>query len=429
MHLLCYNTIVDKFFNDYPNLVDNEEKRTIVKKLFTDSRIGIINGAAGTGKTTFLSYLPKLYDADMMVLSVTNTALNNLRNRLGDSSNIKYSTVASIVNRQDSYKTDLLIVDECSTVNNMDFRKVLDKIDCECIVLAGDTYQIEAIEFGNWFSLAQNFVKKECCYSLSFVHRSSNENLKKLWEKVRDCKPTVSETIERKAISRPLGNEIFNKISEDEVILCLNYGGLYGVNNINNICQQMNTNSSYYWNNLVYKVGDPIIFNDSDRFDGYIKNNQKGIIVEIEKIAERILFSIRIDKVLKIIRRPLGFVVLEMDETGTTIQFEVYRESDYDRDSDNMNLVPFDVSYAISIHKAQGLEFDTVKVVITDEIEDRVSHNIFYTAITRAKNDLRVYWSPEVQHRVLERIKHVKNDSDKFLFAKKYSIPLNGNVR
>lgn len=94
-----------------------------------------------------------------------------------------------------------------------------------------------------------------------------------------------------------------------------------------------------------------------------------------------------------------------------------------------MNLVPFDISYAISIHKAQGLEFDTVKVVITDEIEERISHNIFYTAITRARNKLCIYWSAEVQNRILNRIKHVKNDNDKFLLSSKYSIPLNGNVR
>lgn len=427
--VMFYDAIVDTFFDEYPDLVDSGEKKSIISTLFIDSRIAIVNGAAGTGKTTLLSYLPKLYDSEMIVLCVTNTALNNLRNRLGDSRNIDYYTIASIINRQESFKTDLLVVDECSTVNNLDFKKVLEKIDCECIVLAGDTYQIESIEFGNWFSLAQNFVKKECCYDLTFVHRTSNQNLKVLWEKVRNCDPTTSETIGRKSISKQLGNEIFKKLSNDEVILCLNYGGLYGVNNINNICQQMNPNSPFYWHNLVYKIGDPIIFNDSDRFDGYIKNNQKGVIVDIKISKDWILFTIKIDKVLKVISQSFGFTILDIDDNGTTIQFEVNKEIDYDKDSNILNLVPFDVSYAISIHKAQGLEFEMVKVIITDEVEDRISHNIFYTAITRAKNDLKIYWSGEVQYRVLERIKHIKNDEDKFLFSKKNGIALNGKVK
>ncbi|WP_366123861.1 helicase C-terminal domain-containing protein [uncultured Campylobacter sp.] len=47
------------------------------------------------------------------------------------------------------------------------------------------------------------------------------------------------------------------------------------------------------------------------------------------------------------------------------------------------------MAYAISIHKSQGLEYDSVKIVITREIEENISHNIFYTAITRAKKYLK----------------------------------------
>lgn len=45
-----------------------------------------------------------------------------------------------------------------------------------------------------------------------------------------------------------------------------------------------------------------------------------------------------------------------------------------------------------------------MKVVITNEIEEMVSHNIFYTAITRAKEKLKIYWSPETEKRVLENM-------------------------
>ena len=51
------------------------------------------------------------------------------------------------------------------------------------------------------------------------------------------------------------------------------------------------------------------------------------------------------------------------------------------------------------------MEYDSVKIVITDEIDELISHNIFYTAITRTRNKLRIYWTPEVEKKVLERIK------------------------
>ena len=70
----------------------------------------------------------------------------------------------------------------------------------------------------------------------------------------------------------------------------------------------------------------------------------------------------------------------------------------------------------VSIHKAQGLEYKSVKIVITDEVEEQITHNIFYTAITRAKEKLKIYWSPETENKVIKnildnsRIKNIKRD-------------------
>lgn len=70
-----------------------------------------------------------------------------------------------------------------------------------------------------------------------------------------------------------------------------------------------------------------------------------------------------------------------------------------------MAVVPFQIAYAVSIHKAQGLEYNSVKIVITDEIDELITHSIFYTAITRAREQLKIYWTPEVEKQVLSRIK------------------------
>lgn len=51
----------------------------------------------------------------------------------------------------------------------------------------------------------------------------------------------------------------------------------------------------------------------------------------------------------------------------------------------------------MSIHKAQRLEYDSVKIVITDANEDDITHSIFYTAVTRAPESLRIFWTPETQ--------------------------------
>lgn len=46
-----------------------------------------------------------------------------------------------------------------------------------------------------------------------------------------------------------------------------------------------------------------------------------------------------------------------------------------------------------------------MKIVITNEAEGLVTHNIFYTAITRAREKLRIYWTPVVEEKIINRIK------------------------
>lgn len=52
------------------------------------------------------------------------------------------------------------------------------------------------------------------------------------------------------------------------------------------------------------------------------------------------------------------------------------------------------------------------KVVITDEVDELITHNIFYTAITRAQKQLKIYWTAEVEKKVLERISPRNIDDD-----------------
>nr|WP_216349230.1 ATP-binding domain-containing protein [Dehalococcoides mccartyi] len=193
----------------------------------------------------------------------------------------------------------------------------------------------------------------------------------------------------------------------------MNYDGLYGINNINRFLQESNPEVSVQWGLQQYKVNDPILFNESDRFAPVIYNNMKGRIVTIVvldagKITERIQFDIELDKVINGVDAfGQNFELLENAESGNSIiRFCVNKTKGEDEDDDGSSraVVPFQVAYAVSIHKAQGLEFNSVKIVITDEIDELITHNIFYTAITRARNKLKIYWTPEVEQKVLSSI-------------------------
>ena len=74
----------------------------------------------------------------------------------------------------------------------------------------------------------------------------------------------------------------------------------------------------------------------------------------------------------------------------------------------------------LSIHKAQGLEYKSVKVVISPDVEQQITHNIFYTAITRTREQLRIYWSPETEKSVISNMKQQFNQRDYQLLKQRY---------
>ena len=409
--------------------IDSEEKKEAIKTLFKDSKVALIYGPAGTGKSMMINYISLFFkDKHKIFLANTNPAVENLRRKV-TADNADFMTITKYLSASSSnLECDILCVDECSTVSNRDMVKVLEKSSFQLLLLVGDVYQIESILFGNWFSIAHFIMPKSAVVELTSTYRTTDHGLKEVWDKVRRITDDRLEFITKYGFSSALDDSIFSKSMDDEIILCLNYDGLYGINNMNKFLQSNNPNPSVRIGVQTYKVGDPVLFNESNRFAPLIYNNLKGKILAIEEKEDCVYFTIEIYLVVNELD-VLGLDLVLLDsvaENTSVICFKVELQNDGDEDDDDLgSIVPFQIAYAVSIHKAQGLEYDSVKVVITNEIEEMVSHNIFYTAITRAKEKLKIYWSPETEKRVLENMKVQFNDKDYRLFKEKFKSELN----
>lgn len=116
-----------------------------------------------------------------------------------DAENTTFSTIESFKHQGSPFtKYKLLVIDECSTVSNKDMVEVLQKANFEMLLLVGDTYQIDAIQFGNWFSVLKSFLPESSVFELTQPHRTKDERLLELWDKVRHMDDTAKEVIERK---------------------------------------------------------------------------------------------------------------------------------------------------------------------------------------------------------------------------------------
>lgn len=170
-----------------------------------------------------------------------------------------------------------------------------------------------------------------------------------------------------------------------------------------------------------FGVGDPVLFTDSERF-GILYNNLKGKIVDIEDQVTSVKFTIEVNIKLEEdeVNDCDGLTYIASTNNKTTVSFNVDRHKPYYFDNEPENkkhVLPFQVAYAVSIHKSQGLEYSSVKIVISNETENKITHDIFYTAITRAQNYLKIYWPYSVANKILSTIKPKTNNDSQILKA------------
>lgn len=417
-----YTVSVDSWLSKGIYDIDDGDKEEAIRQMFANSHVALIYGAAGTGKSTLIRHLATfLADKNKIFLANTHPAVDNMRRKV-TVGNSEYMTIAKFLSKKDDrVDCDILFIDECSTVSNDDMRQVLEKANFKLLVLVGDIYQIESIRFGNWFSIARRFVPRTSVFELIHPYRTTNDDLLMIWDRVRRLDDAILEPLVKNGYVAKLDESIFASSGDDEITLCLNYDGLYGINNINRMLQNSNPNEGVVWGVNTYKVGDPILFNESNIFSPLIHNNSKGRIVSIRPEEQQIWFDIELeDTISEIDAWGYDFSLVGLSKTGKSIiSFSVnkYRSTDEDDEDNDSTVVPFQIAYAVSIHKAQGLEYDSVKIVITNETEERISHSVFYTAITRAKSKLKIYWSPETEQSVLEQLEVKNSDKDVSLLA------------
>ncbi len=401
-----------KFIKDNKSILDNVDvsKQNAIKYAFVNSKLLLIYGAAGTGKTTLINYISNLLPkSKKLFLSKTHSAIQHLRRRIENpGNNSDFISFDSFTRKVELPDYDIIFVDECSIIDNFTMLKFVNKIsEDSLIVLAGDVNQIESIDFGNWFYYAKDIITTQGAnVELLDTWRTQEENLLSLWEEVRNNDVRITEKLVIDGpFSKEIGSDIFTSDDKDEVVLCLNYDGKFGLNNINSYFQNANPNGeAIIWQGWRFKKGDKILFNDNSRFT-YLYNNLKGIIVDIEKTDDQIAFIIDVETIIteqQCKSDQIEYIDTLDEKTRIKLIVYAFDEDEIDDEEDaKKTIIPFQLAYAVSIHKAQGLEYDSVKVVIPSVNTEKITKGVFYTAITRTKKKLTIYRSSETMEAII----------------------------
>lgn len=382
---------LEKLQKDNDIKYDKVQKKAI--EIAINNNLTIITGGPGTGKTTIvkaivsiLLNLKKVNEESIALLAPTGRASK----RLAESTLLPAMTIhrflkwdkendTFLVNEYMPSNCKYIIVDEVSMIDNTLMASLLRGLkDDVKLVLVGDYYQLPSVREGqvlkdlidsevpNIVSLTALYRQNENSYIIELASEIKNQELSNFLEKKDDYNFIKSNNMNLKNTLENILDKAINKgYNELDIqILVPMYKGENGIINLNKVLQnkfnpRTNRTKELEVGEITYRVGDKVLQLVND-IDNSVFNGDIGYIVNI--LSSRQSNSKRNE--------------IHVDFDGNVV---IYTPSKF---------VEITHGYAISIHKAQGSEFDTVIIPMSNSYKYMLYNKLIYTAVTRAKKNL-----------------------------------------
>jgi exodeoxyribonuclease V alpha subunit len=362
--------------------LNEDQQRGILSCL--QSKITIITGGPGTGKTTIIKKLLALLEAEHVsykLAAPTGRAAKRIIEGTGRYAmtihrllEFDVGTMGFTHNEHHALKLDFLIIDEASMIDIFLAHAILKALPQKAhLVLIGDIDQLPSVGAGNFLHdlIASGIVT---CVRLTQIFRQAQNSLivvnahkinkgefpvTFLPESRRDfifIKEENPETI-TDHLKRILYIELpkHNISIDDTIVLTPMNRGVAGTHMLNHSLQALlnphATHEQLQYSGTTYKRADKVM-QIRNNYDKHVYNGDIGTIEEIDP-----------------------------EERELKVNFGEQRIVSYDFDELN-ELV---LAYAISIHKSQGSEYAAVIVPLFTQHYMLLQRNLVYTALTRAK--------------------------------------------
>lgn len=351
----------------------------------------IITGGPGTGKTTIMKGVTELYrtvnklsyeqlQEKIALLAPTGRAAK----RMSESTLLRASTIHRFlkwqketnkfqVNEYNKSRVEFVIIDEASMIDTYLMASLLKGISANCkILLVGDDHQLPSVGPGQVLHdlIESNSLQK---VELTELYRQGKDsNILTLAYDIRQGE--VNEEVFN------VGDDLtFIKATPDQVvdnvleitdtyqdlsykefqILCPMYKTIAGIDEINRHVQNKVNPKTKNKKELQY--GD-IIFRENDK------------VLQLTNMPDENVYNGDIGIIKEIKTAPKKEIIIDFD--GNIVK---YTPSNFNN---------FRLAYAISIHKAQGSEFDVVIIPIVRNFNKMLYRKLIYTGITRSKKKL-----------------------------------------
>lgn len=421
-HIAVRLTAVKKYI-DRKVTVDKLEIENVERKLgivFEDlqrqaifeafeSGILILTGGPGTGKTTTLNAIIKLFEnreLDIELAAPTGRAAKRMTELTGKEA----KTIHRLLevewtnedkpqfarNEKNPLSCEVIIIDEASMIDAVLFDNLLKALRLSCrIILVGDSDQLPSIGAGNVLNdilsselfpsirLKKVFRQASQSKIITNAHAIINGENPDFSKKDSDCfflkrydSASVCNTVLELVKDRLPAAYGFDPIGDIQV-LCPSRMLAAGTVNLNNLLQNSVNPKTHNMPQLSYKgiyfrVGDKVM---------QIKNNY-----DIQYKRDNGEYG------TGVFNGDVGFIC-DIDVRGGILKV---RYDDRVVTYYNEEIGQLELAYAVTVHKSQGSEYDCVVLPLFDVPAKLKYRNLLYTAVTRAKKLLVAVGNEEI---------------------------------
>ena len=380
-------------------------------------RIVVVTGGPGSGKTTMLKVMGDVAAVrkhTTVMLAPTGRAAQRIRELTGHEAR----TIHSFALGRDSEYTGLsndciIVIDEASMMDVSMLGLIALKmrglgIDDFRIVLIGDTDQLPSVGPGNLLRDLIAYLRPrrpEVLVNLTTIFRfqrgggifalaetiraGRHANIKKMEDsrihtRVRRTPDAIRTTVVE------AHNRLTQQTSGSFIILAPMYRGAANIDDINQSIQDGNKQSEENTMKFgggtqekVFKLNDRVI-QTINRYEFSVFNGEIGRVCEIQRPSAENSFDQRAIVV--------AFPSVDIVSDDRRIRYTTE------------NITDIKLAYAISIHRSQGSEVDTVVLVLRKAHYFMLFKELVYTAITRARDTLLIVGDPEAYYMALNKV-------------------------
>ncbi len=362
--------------------------------LFLQQSAMILTGGPGTGKTTIVEAIIKLFsqlnpDQSIALVAPTGRAAK----RLSEVTGLEACTIHRLlkwdlhtntfaVNAANPLNVDLLVIDEFSMVDTLLFSHLLEASQrVSKVLIIGDDQQLPSVSPGHVLKdlLASQLVPT---IQLNHIYRQSQESgIIQLAHSIRNdqydenlffqyhdihfqsCLPYDVVKNVKILVSKAM-QEGYD--ASDIQVLAPMYNGVAGIDALNDCLQELLNPQDGYKNELrvgkrIFREGDKIL-QLKNRVDDNVFNGDIGIL---EEVCYKDNFEFLTDT-----------LIVNFDG-----EYVEYTPNDF---------YTITHAYCMSIHKSQGNEFKIVIMPVLKDYYIMLRKNLIYTGLTRAKQSLFV---------------------------------------